>query len=155
MHFNSHLLPCSRRSPIIGMLSTVLSTQIVGKFIAHTQRWSSKRTALPILWFAALLATSPATAGQSADDAASYLNIQSVEDGRCQILSQGGKLVLITNTHATKRINYRLLRVFAAKPQGLTTGLLAPNGVAQKLGCDKVDGRAQTWQIKRARFVEE
>lgn len=87
--------------------------------------------------------------------ASDFLKFETVLDGRCYNLSAGGKLVLLRNTHASKPIDYRLVRVFANTAQGLSTGVLDADHAPQKLGCDKVDGRAQTWRIQRARFVEE
>ncbi|MSR15673.1 MAG: hypothetical protein EXR86_14190 [Gammaproteobacteria bacterium] len=104
---------------------------------------------------AILLGFSINTTQASSGEATGFLELESVPDGRCQILSDGGKLTVLRSTHRSKRINYRLRRVFATKTQGLTTGILEPNRVIQKLGCDKVDGRAQTWEVDRARFVEE
>ncbi|MGH8595593.1 MAG: hypothetical protein ACREXT_02920, partial [Gammaproteobacteria bacterium] len=89
------------------------------------------------------------------DSAAAYLEFENVLDGRCYILSEGGKLTLLRNKHPSKSINYRLLRVFANKGQGLITGIVPANGATQKLGCDKVDRRPQTWRVDRARFIEE
>ena len=38
---------------------------------------------------------------------------ESVNDGRCQILSDGGKLRILRNTHDERDIDYRLTRMFA------------------------------------------
>lgn len=107
-----------------------------------------------------MAALSLALAGQVSADgltapAASYLTFDTVLDGKCHILSEGGKLIVLRNTHPSKAIRYRLVRLFATRPQGLLDGLIAPTEAAQKLGCDKVGARAQTWQIKRARFAPE
>lgn len=90
-----------------------------------------------------------------AASAADYLRFDQVPDGRCQILSQGGKLTLLSNTHPTKAIRYRLERLFVERPQGLMDGVIRGADGAQKLGCDTVGGRAQQWRIKRATFAPE
>jgi hypothetical protein len=95
-----------------------------------------------------------AVADESAG-AASYLVFESVADGRCQILSNGGKLRVLRNQHAQTAIDFRLMRVFAGKPQGLSTGIAEPGATPFKLGCTRVDGRAQDWVIERARFKQE
>jgi hypothetical protein len=95
------------------------------------------------------------TASEAEKPAASYLTFESVLDGKCQNLSEGGKLTLLRNTHPSKAIRYRLLRLFVARPQGLMDGAIDPAEGVQKLGCDKVGGRVQTWQVKRARFAQE
>lgn len=95
-----------------------------------------------------------AAAGEAAG-AASYLVFESIADGRCQILSKGGKLRVLRNRHAQRAIDFRLMRVFAGKPQGLSTGIAEPGATPFKLGCTRVDGRAQDWVIDRARFKQE
>lgn len=87
------------------------------------------------------------------DDAAAFLELESVLDGRCQILSEGGKLRVIKNTHASRSVRYRLIRMFAGNhPQGRVTGSAPPGAEPVKLGCTRVDGRPQDWIVERARF---
>lgn len=88
-------------------------------------------------------------------DAADYLVFESVLDGRCHILSEGGKLTLLKSTHPTLAIRYRLERLFADRPQGLIDGVIKAADGVQKLGCDKVGGRSQRWRIKRATLIQE
>lgn len=106
---------------------------------------------------AATLLSVPAatTASPAAADAASFLELESVGDGRCQILSDGGKLRIMHNRHPAKRIAFRLQRTFAGKLQGLSTGEIEPGGSPVKLGCTRVDGRPQDWVVERARFQSE
>lgn len=87
--------------------------------------------------------------------AAAFLKFEPVLDGKCHILSEGGKLVLLHNTHPTRAIVYRLERRFVKLPQGLMDGTIGPGAEPQKLGCDTVGGRPQTWQVKRAEFAPE
>lgn len=133
---------------------TTLSTDSVNNFARardHRVGMPSWLIGLLILTTSCLVPAHKATAA----DAASYLTVETVLDGRCHNLSEGGKLAVLRNTHPTKTIRYRLLRLFIDRPQGLLGGSLAPAAGVQKLGCDKVGGRAQTWQVKRARFAQE
>lgn len=85
-----------------------------------------------------------------------YIKFASVLDGRCQNLSSGGKLRIVKNTHHDKTIKYRFVRMFAGRPQaGITKGILEPGEKVVKLGCTKVDGREQTWEIQILNFVEK
>ncbi len=84
-----------------------------------------------------------------------YIEFESVLDGRCQILSARGKLRVVKNTHPNKAIKYRFTRLFAGKRQaGLAMGTIEADGKPVKLGCTKVDGKDQTWEIKVVSFVE-
>lgn len=75
-------------------------------------------------------------------------------DGRCYILSSGGKLVVMHNRDSQQAVKYRLIRMFADLPQmGRTVGTIAP-GESIKLGCSEVDGRYQHWVVERASFVQ-
>ena len=116
-------------------------------------------------WPAAVLALAAGAAGASPDapvvspadvngeDAAAYLEFEQVLDGKCYILSSGGKLVLMHNRHPERAIAYRLVRVFAGRPQGsFTVGRLDAGVDPIKLGCSEVDGRPQRWEVVRAEF---
>lgn len=84
-----------------------------------------------------------------------YLEFYSVLDGKCQILSNGGKLRLVKNNHPNKTIKYRFNRMFAGKRQaGPAVGIVEPGNKPVKLGCTKVDDHEQTWEIKVAEFAE-
>ena len=109
---------------------------------------------LPVgAWTVAAHAGGDGQAGPA--DAAGYLAFETVLDGRCQILSAGGKLRLVSNTHPDRAIRYRLVRVFAGKPQaGRVTGTLGPGEGPIKLGCTLVDGREQNWAIVTAAFTD-
>ncbi len=73
-------------------------------------------------------------------------------DGKCQILSEGGKLVVLRNTHPARAVHYRLVRLFLGVPQSRVDGWIAAGGTPQKLGCNRVNGRKQSWRIERAVF---
>lgn len=103
---------------------------------------------------AAVLAAAACT-GSADEQAAAHLEFESVLDGRCQILSDGGKLRVMRNNHADRPIRYRLTRVFVGKAQGLSVGVAPPAGETVKLGCTKVDGRLQEWVVERAEFTPE
>lgn len=114
----------------------------------------------PLLLAAVMvLCMTPALSWSLPDDAAaqrpaaSFLTFLSEADGRCQILSAGGKLRVLINSHATQAIDYRLVRVFGAgHRQGLVGGIAPAGGERVPLGCTEVDGRPQDWLLERARF---
>ncbi len=145
-------MPPNRTSP------TQLSTDSVHNFTRRNdplRRTPTRR--LPALLVATLCAVFAweGSADEPAGPAASFLAFETVPDGKCQILSEGGKLTLLRNTHPSSTIRYRLVRLFVARPQGLMDGEIEPAESVQKLGCDRVGGRAQTWQVKRASFAQE
>jgi len=100
-------------------------------------------------------AAAPASAAVSpAFPAEAALEFEEKLDGRCYILSEGGKLVVMHNRSEAGSVRYRLVRLFADRPQmGRTTGVIGP-GEEIKLGCSEVDGRRQHWRVERASFVE-
>lgn len=84
-----------------------------------------------------------------------YIEFESVLDGKCQNLSIRGKLRVVKNHHPDKTIKYRFYRIFAGKRQaGMAMGRIEPGEGPVKLGCTKVDGHDQTWEIKVVTFVE-
>ena len=86
--------------------------------------------------------------------ASSFLAFQSEADGRCQVLSAGGKLRILRNRHATRAIDFRLMRVFGdGHPQGRVAGTAPAGGELVPLGCTQVDGRPQDWLLERASFT--
>lgn len=87
--------------------------------------------------------------------ATAFLTVDAQVDGKCQNLSEGGKLVILHNTHPARSIEYRLVRMFAKVPQSRVVGVLAPDGEGQRLGCNRVDGREQSWRVERATFEKE
>lgn len=115
---------------------------------------SPTRAFAAALFVASLSVLSVVRAAEPADDgAAAFLELESVLDGRCQILSEGGKLRVIKNTHASRTVRYRLIRMFAGNhPQGRSIGSAPPGAEPVKLGCTRVDGRTQDWIVERARF---
>jgi hypothetical protein len=99
----------------------------------------------------ALLLAPPLAA---AEDPSALLAFEEVADGRCQILSEGGKLVLMRNLHPTRAIRYRLVRMFMEVPQGRVDGEIAAGEAPQKLGCSRVNRRVQSWRVERATLLE-
>ncbi len=89
----------------------------------------------------------------AAEPARDFLVFEAIADGKCQILSDGGKLVQVRNRHPSRRIRYRFVRYFAEVPQGRSVGVLEPDDAIQKLGCNRVDGRPQRWEVERAQFM--
>ena len=87
-------------------------------------------------------------------EAVSALEFEQKNDGKCHILSEGGKLMVMHNRHAGKLIEFRLIRYFAdVRQQGRATGTIAAGESPIKLGCTLVDGREQRWEIERANFA--
>jgi hypothetical protein len=90
----------------------------------------------------------------STESAAPFLEFESVIDGKCHNLSEGGKLRVMHNRHPSQAIKYRLIRVFAGKPQaGRAMGVIGPEQ-SRKIGCTLLDNREQTWVVDRADFTE-
>lgn len=88
-------------------------------------------------------------------DPRSYLEFVANLDGKCTILSAGGRLQSIKNNHLSKPIRYRLVRYIAGKPQpSFTAGTVEPAGQTSALGCDRVDGQDQSWRLDSARYVD-
>jgi hypothetical protein len=88
--------------------------------------------------------------------APSFLQFATKTDGRCQNLSQGGKLAVMQSSHPTRKIEFRLIRYFVDVPQnGRATGIAEPQGEVVPLGCTLIGGRPQRWEVDRANFLEE
>jgi hypothetical protein len=94
------------------------------------------------------------TAGAS-DASGELLAFEEVPDGRCQILSEGGKLVVLKNLHPGQGVRFRLIRRFMGVPQGRLDGTIEADSPPPKLGCSRVDGRVQSWTVERASLIEE
>jgi hypothetical protein len=90
----------------------------------------------------------------AAEEASAMLAFEEVTDGKCQILSEGGKLVLLRNLHPSHAIRYRLVRMFMDVPQGRLDGEIAAGEATQKLGCSRVNRRVQSWRVERATLLE-
>jgi len=110
---------------------------------------------MPLAGLVLGLLLASASSASTDGGAAAFLSLESVNDGRCQNLSQGGKLRVLRNTHAERDISYRLIRMFAGNhPQGRSVGRAPAGGDEVKLGCTRVDGREQDWIVERARFED-
>lgn len=116
-----------------------------------------KNTTITILAMVTVCWSFLVTANQKLDaEVAKYLEFEEVGDGKCHILSEGGKLLVMHNRHPDKAINYRLIRFFADVRQwGRATGTASPTDGPVKLGCTQVDGRQQRWEIERAHYDNE
>ncbi len=102
------------------------------------------------------IATSVALVGASEpiDTAESYLRFEETIDGKCQNLSTGGKLQVMLNSHPSLKIKFRLIRYFVdVRQNGRATGIAEPGRSPVKLGCTRVGGRVQRWEVERAEFV--
>ena len=111
------------------------------------------RKRCPRLLFGALLLPTLAWAATSDPAAESALVFEEQLDGKCQILSEGGKLVVLRNAHADRAVRYRLVRMFLGVPQSRVDGEIGPGETPQKLGCNRVNGRKQYWRVERAALV--
>jgi hypothetical protein len=115
--------------------------------------WLTLGTLAPIIRLSDAT-SNPAPKAQQPLSASTELEFQAIDDGHCQNLSEGGKLQVMKNKHPSKPVKYRLVRYFAGTPQpGLIPGVAEPSGEEVKLGCTRVDGREQRWEIQRAVFV--
>ena len=116
----------------------------------------NKNTTAILISFLGAMASFSATALATEDnqtEAQKYLRFEAVDDGKCHILSEGGKLMVMHTEHEEKAIKFRLIRYFAdVRQQGRATGVAVPGEKPVKLGCTLVDGRAQHWTIERAHF---
>ena len=114
---------------------------------------SKHRSLFLLAWLAVFAAPLPSLAEIPAQAAKVFLEFQSEPDGRCQVLSEGGKLRVLYNRHASRAIDYRLMRVFGdGHHQGRVVGSAPAGGEPVPLGCTRVDGRPQDWQLERATF---
>ena len=137
--------------PALPSSSTGLSTGSVGNLkIVQARRFFGLKWVLTLLACGCFL---PVASAEEAAQAA--LRIISVPDGRCHILNEGGELTVLHNDDPSRTIRYRLVRLFVDRPQGLMDGEIPPGPTPVKLGCSRVGGRAQTWQVKRADFAQE
>jgi len=88
--------------------------------------------------------------------AESFLSFEAKMDGKCQNLSEGGKLQVMRNTHPARPIRFRLIRYFVdVRQRGRATGIAEPGGEPIKIGCTLVGGRPQRWVVERAEFTTE
>lgn len=114
------------------------------------------RSALAAL--VALLASGPAVLAQDdapdgAESAAAQVVFTLEDNARCQNLSPGGKMTLVSNSHPQRGVRVRLVRHFAGAPQpGRVDALLVPGEAPRQLGCSEVDGRPQEWKLVSAAF---
>ncbi len=86
----------------------------------------------------------------------SFLIFDEIIDGRCHNLSAGGKLQVLLNTHPSRNIKFRLIRYFVdVRQNGRATGIAEISDTPVKLGCTKVGGRIQRWEVERAEFTPD
>jgi len=115
-----------------------------------------KRFTPGLLLLSLPLAAAPAYPSEqsNADGPADYLEMYKEFDGRCQGLRRGD-IRMIRNTHPSRSIEFRMVRMLGDKRQAsLIRDTIKPRDEGQRLGCEILDGREQTWKIIRARFVD-
>lgn len=133
-------------------LSALLERSVRGRTLASMTRPPAKLLTV-LLFVVACAAGAPSQASSEAASADGFLEFQSEADGRCQILSEGGKLRVLYNRHASRAIDYRLMRMFGdGHRQGRVVGTAPAGGERVPLGCTRVDGHPQDWQLERATF---
>lgn len=114
---------------------------------------AQRRAAAPILFAMLAFGGYCAAASPAVDAARAALVLEEQLDGKCQILSEGGKLVVLRNTDPDQAVRYRLVRMFLGVPQSRIDGRIGPGEAPQKLGCNRVNGRRQSWRVERAAFA--
>ncbi len=102
-----------------------------------------------------VLGTASAAGSEPVETAESFLSFEAKIDGKCQNLSEGGKLQVMRNLHPVRKIKFRLIRYFVdVRQHGRATGVAKP-GETVKIGCTTVGGRPQRWIVERAEFTTE
>lgn len=122
-----------------------------------------KITPVSLLFLSIAFAAPLANAGESNNEnnaasgkeAVAYLEIYKEFSGKCMGLRRGD-MRLLRNTHPDKTIEFRMIRLLDGQRQAsIIRDTIAPGSEGQKLGCELLDDREQTYEITRARFVEE
>ncbi len=91
----------------------------------------------------------------NADNAISYLSMQSVEDKeQTDCAERGGKRVLVINNHHEQIIDVHIDRYFSGVRQGGRSMFALASGAFQELGCDTVLDTEQHWKIISAEFID-
>ena len=94
-----------------------------------------------------------AMVGAESTDALSYIEFSHDFDGQC--VMRQGKMVLVRNTHPSRRIKLYLRRYYAEVQQpGRTAQTLAPGAEPVPLGCTVISGRSQRWEPLKAQFLD-
>lgn len=104
---------------------------------------------MPQVLIAALLLLAALPAAAEAD-AADYLEMYKQNANICLTLNRG-KMVMLRNINPEHSINYRMARYLAGVRQGgLTVDSIEPGDEGQALGCERIDGLEQKWELLRA-----
>ncbi|MBX2869447.1 MAG: hypothetical protein KTR18_12270 [Acidiferrobacterales bacterium] len=97
----------------------------------------------------ATLADSSGTAGSAIDQ------LEFVTDFGANCVARNAKQILIQNIHPSKPVTVKLFRYFGdVRQPGRASYTLSPGDEPLALGCDKIQGRAQRWEIHKAEFAE-
>ena len=74
--------------------------------------------------------------------------------GKCMGLRRGD-MRMIRNTHPEKSIQFRMIRLLGGQRQAsIIRDTIEPGAEGQKLGCETLDDREQTYEIVQARFAD-
>jgi len=128
-----------------------LTMQVFNQQTYPQNLWVTEIKLLILAFACAIGICHPAWATEP-ERAETFISFEYRADGKCQILSEGGKLVMLHNTHPNREISYRLVRYFAGVPQTRVFGQLKAADAGEALGCNRVDGRDQLWKVERASF---
>ncbi|HSD61523.1 MAG TPA: hypothetical protein VLC55_11790, partial [Burkholderiales bacterium] len=97
---------------------------------------------LPAALLAAALPPLPAAAQE---DPAAFVEFVKDFDANC--VRWEGYLIMVRNTHPTRRIKVTLERQFMGRPTGdRSRSELAPSGEPDKLGCSQLQVGTQEWK---------
>lgn len=94
------------------------------------------------------------SANLAADDHDSLEYLEIVTDFGADCVSRNALQLLIVNTHPTRPIKAKLFRYYGdVRQPGRSAYVLEPGDDPLALGCDKIQGRAQYWEITTSNYV--
>jgi len=103
------------------------------------------------LSFPALATNTDNNIQNTVENAESHLEF--ITDFGADCVSRSAKQILIQNHHASKSVKVKLFRFFGEVRQpGRAVYVLPAGEEPLALGCDKIQGRVQRWEINKAEF---
>lgn len=98
--------------------------------------------------------TGTANNGQDKKEPLDFLEQYKEFSGKCMGLRRGD-MRMIRNTHPDKAIQFRMVRLLGGQRQAsIIRDTIEPGAEGQKLGCELLDDREQTYEIVQARFAD-
>jgi hypothetical protein len=122
--------------------------------IIRTSIWRVMRAAMAVVALGVLVGilAGPAPA-QDGGDAIKFVELTTEDDANC--VRWDGKLVLVRNTHPTRRIKVWLDRYHMGTGTGdRSHSDLAPMAEPEPLGCSRTQYGKQEWRVVRATFLD-